>query len=957
MFQDVISEFRNFYTNQNLTYQDFSSIIDQFAKLDVRCILEEQIKKQLYDFILDKQDGLVTYPTVETLVFEFLLQQDVPQNYNTNLKTLGVQAQRLPQDMLQTLTNEFLQQFKNFYKLVENKYGIDVEYKELETLAKELQRTIKINSIEILRYIRPLVDENEKVQINEFLQLCNDLERIIIDQHTYQTNGESKNPYNEDQINNNKNQHFSSDEENKSITHMPNVLNEQKDFANTVYQQTDIILQKKYVNQQGKQLLNEVNQTVKKMEAQISILQDQIKEKDKKIEILYTENNKKIEQFLIEKELAQSQLEQFESEIQNKDQQIQMLLQDTDFFQEEMNRVQEQCIDLKQQLKDYHDQLQSITKIETELKEVQIDNKQLNEQLSKSQSEINRLTQNNKSLMKIIEEFESKQNLEDSQVQVVIKDQNQEMIIHYEERLHELQLQYQSLEEVNVTFQKQQSGYEQQIIELKREINYYKKLYENLNCENQQLRSSIMPRPSAMGKQFNLGALGRFSKVSIFPSSKIGIINRFSNTRMPSIQQNPQTIYSNFNPLDDICNGGLKIIEQDEPEQQDFDQQEADQEEPDQQKIQVNSRRNQKFQQLLVESIVEETEIEKDSTNIKVEPNNQNQLMQNFDKFWGGLKNKNLKESIFDPQTIQIDEKILFQKDFLGIRNDQKVKELLRIENNVHKSIIQKCFSDSVYRIDSKGKRARRIIFITEHTFYAFQGETKPGKLSRNFSIKDIKALIFSESSPVVCCIKVAGSDDYLIETFKRTELNIYLTEIFNSQRMMLYNLEFSKEFKIKFKGLSDPINMSQVSKKQGYLDQGKTSAFKVSTKQGWLWLMKSNFLIQDNWKEIFVILTNVGLILFKKPGDFQPILFISLVDAIVIKDPILETNKKNLLKIRYENSEYEYLLSATSALLKDEWHDIIQQTIMEQVRQQMKQSNCQMERSRTQIKQEIKND
>lgn len=58
--------------------------------------------------------------------------------------------------------------------------------------------------------------------------------------------------------------------------------------------------------------------------------------------------------------------------------------------------------------------------------------------------------------------------------------------------------------------------------------------------------------------------------------------------------------------------------------------------------------------------------------------------------------------------------------------------------------------------------------------------------------------------------------------------------------------------------------------------------------KLGWLYLLKLNFLNSERWKEVFVILTNVGLILFKKPGDFEPILFVSLVDAIVIKDPII---------------------------------------------------------------------
>lgn len=72
-------------------------------------------------------------------------------------------------------------QFKNFYKLIANKYGTIVDYRELERLGKELQRTIKINSIEIMRYIQPFVDNQQKVKIDEILELSNDLERLIND--------------------------------------------------------------------------------------------------------------------------------------------------------------------------------------------------------------------------------------------------------------------------------------------------------------------------------------------------------------------------------------------------------------------------------------------------------------------------------------------------------------------------------------------------------------------------------------------------------------------------------------------------------------------------------------------------------------------------------------------------------------------------------------------------------
>ena len=41
-------------------------------------------------------------------------------------------------------------------------------------------------------------------------------------------------------------------------------------------------------------------------------------------------------------------------------------------------------------------------------------------------------------------------------------------------------------------------------------------------------------------------------------------------------------------------------------------------------------------------------------------------------------------------------------------------------------------------------------------------------------------------------------------------------------------------------------------------------------------------------WKEVFVMLCDVGLIIFKKPGDLEPLFFVPIVDALVIKNPKL---------------------------------------------------------------------
>lgn len=105
----------------------------------------------------------------------------------------------------------------------------------------------------------------------------------------------------------------------------------------------------------------------------------------------------------------------------------------------------------------------------------------------------------------------------------------------------------------------------------------------------------------------------------------------------------------------------------------------------------------------------------------------------------------------------------------------------MKKERDRHGQLLQRCFSDAIFRIDAKGNKARRVLFCSEYTIYIFDGE-KHLKLTRQFPIEKINTIIFSETSPILCCFKIDQSEDCLFETFKRSELNSYLTEIVGSR-------------------------------------------------------------------------------------------------------------------------------------------------------------------------------
>ena len=151
-----------------------------------------------------------------------------------------------------------------------------------------------------------------------------------------------------------------------------------------------------------------------------------------------------------------------------------------------------------------------------------------------------------------------------------------------------------------------------------------------------------------------------------------------------------------------------------------------------------------------------------------------------------------------------------------------------------------RCFSDSVYRIDAKGQRSKRVIFVSEFNIYMFECE-KGLKLTRQFPVEKISLVIFSEvvyiliinqTSPILCCLVVKGSDDYLMETFKRSELNQFMTEVIVQRKLELYELEFKISFTVQFKGFKQPKKIEDIANGV-YMSGSKQAAFKISQKQG----------------------------------------------------------------------------------------------------------------------------
>ena len=72
--------------------------------------------------------------------------------------------------------------------------------------------------------------------------------------------------------------------------------------------------------------------------------------------------------------------------------------------------------------------------------------------------------------------------------------------------------------------------------------------------------------------------------------------------------------------------------------------------------------------------------------------------------------------------------------------------------------------------------------------------------------------------------------------------------------------------------------------------------------------------------QEVFALLSDVGLLLFKHIDDLVPILLIPTLNTMIMKNLI--NYKGHVLKMKYKESDY--ILSLNSEVLLEEWYSVL---------------------------------
>ena len=272
------------------------------------------------------------------------------------------------------------------------------------------------------------------------------------------------------------------------------------------------------------------------------------------------------------------------------------------------------------------------------------------------------------------------------------------------------------------------------------------------------------------------------------------------------------------------------------------------------------------------------------------------------------------------------------KKDFLNCHSRKLVVDELR---NLGESAFNgDCMSDFIFLYDKKLKKKRVVILITSKNVICLDLTSwKPIFMSELSNLSNVS--ISSKNCTLVSFSFVNG--DLLMESYRRIDLIVYCARYMKEASLKMFKLKIRKNFKSSNKPgkggpgegshpeddapLKDiPLKDLEKAKKQietGFLQE----TIRNSKKSGYLRVFKKG-LFSSAFSENFFILSDLGLVCFKKYGDKKAQGFLPILGGSISVVPKNVYNKDNIFNIRF--ADEESVLQASSKVEMEDWIKLI---------------------------------
>lgn len=248
-------------------------------------------------------------------------------------------------------------------------------------------------------------------------------------------------------------------------------------------------------------------------------------------------------------------------------------------------------------------------------------------------------------------------------------------------------------------------------------------------------------------------------------------------------------------------------------------------------------------------------------------------------------------------------------------------------------------FSDSIFLLDPKKGKIRLALVLTKYRLFAFRIEN--WKLHYRTDLDRIDKIIIASESCAFICLQIkkesGGVDELVIESFRRVEIIAYIAEIFKDRDIPMFKVTASRTIEIKAKEspkltvstpsstkspkdgapLTPTLQADKKSKKSSE-NQFMQEAIRNSKKSGFMRKVRKGVFGQVSTDEYFFVLSDIGLIYFRKYGDLKTAAFLPVLGGEVSKVPKSTFGKDWIISIK--TSDMEKHLQCYSELEMEDW-------------------------------------
>ena len=267
------------------------------------------------------------------------------------------------------------------------------------------------------------------------------------------------------------------------------------------------------------------------------------------------------------------------------------------------------------------------------------------------------------------------------------------------------------------------------------------------------------------------------------------------------------------------------------------------------------------------------------------------------------------------------------KKDFLNCHGIRSVQEDL--ERYGEKDFKGECLSDFIFLYDKKLKKKRVCLLITGKHVFVY--DLAKWKLLFVGELGELKAVSIASKNCTLLSFHFMRGDDLLIESYRRIDLIVYCAKNIKEAGLDLFKMKIRKHFKSTGKKTGEeddaplrdvPVRDFEKSKKtieNSFLQE----TIRNSRKSGYLRLHKKNF-IGSSFNEFFFVLSDLGMVSFKKYGDKKSHAFFPVLGGGLKLYPKTQFGKDFVFAVRFPDDEV--IMQASSKLEMEEWTKAIKE-------------------------------